>query len=68
MKATLALENGLWYGWAAGAVETGGEVVFNTSLTSWEILTSPSWAIVTMTCPEISNTALRRRRSHERRR
>jgi len=60
MKATLALENGLWYeGESAGAAgETGGEVVFNTSLTGYqEILTDPSYAgqIVTMTCPEIGN-------------
>ena len=60
MKATLALENGLWYeGEAAGGTgETGGEVVFNTSLTGYqEILTDPSYAgqIVTMTCPEIGN-------------
>jgi carbamoyl-phosphate synthase small subunit len=60
MKATLALENGIWYeGQAAGAHgETGGEVVFNTSLTGYqEILTDPSYAgqIVTMTCPEIGN-------------
>src|SRR5678816_3919039 len=44
MKATLALENGLWYeGEAVGAHgETGGEVVFNTSLTGYqEILTDP---------------------------
>jgi carbamoyl-phosphate synthase small subunit len=60
MKATLALENGLWYeGEAAGAAgETGGEVVFNTSMTGYqEVLTDPSYAgqIVTMTCPEIGN-------------
>jgi len=60
MKATLALENGLWYeGEAAGAAgEAGGEVVFNTSLTGYqEILTDPSYSgqIVTMTCPEIGN-------------
>src|SRR4029453_5312731 len=60
MKATLALENGIWYeGEAAGAAgQTGGEVVFNTSLTGYqEILTDPSYAgqIVTMTCPEIGN-------------
>jgi carbamoyl-phosphate synthase small subunit len=60
MKATLALENGIWYeGEAAGAPgETGGEVVFNTSLTGYqEILTDPSYAgqIVTMTAPEIGN-------------
>src|SRR5215813_6513373 len=60
MKATLALENGIWYeGEAAGASgETGGEVVFNTSMTGYqEVLTDPSYAgqIVTMTCPEIGN-------------
>ena len=60
MKATLALENGIWYeGYAAGAPgETGGEVVFNTSMTGYqEVLTDPSYAgqIVTMTCPEIGN-------------
>jgi carbamoyl-phosphate synthase small subunit len=60
MKATLALENGIWYeGEAAGAPgETGGEVVFNTSMTGYqEILTDPSYAgqIVTMTAPEIGN-------------
>ncbi len=60
MKATLALENGIWYeGEAAGAPgETGGEVVFNTSMTGYqEVLTDPSYAgqIVTMTSPEIGN-------------
>ena len=60
MKATLALENGDWYeGDAAGAPgETGGEVVFNTSMTGYqEVLTDPSYSgqIVTMTCPEIGN-------------
>jgi carbamoyl-phosphate synthase small subunit len=60
MKATLALENGLWYeGDAAGASgETGGEVVFNTSMTGYqEVLTDPSYAgqIVTMTAPEMGN-------------
>ena len=60
MKATLALENGIWYeGESAGAPgETGGEVVFNTSLTGYqEILTDPSYSgqIVTMTAPEIGN-------------
>ena len=60
MKATLALENGLWYeGEAAGATgETAGEVVFNTSMTGYqEILTDPSYSgqIVTMTTPEIGN-------------
>jgi carbamoyl-phosphate synthase small subunit len=60
MKAVLALENGIWYeGESAGAPgETGGEVVFNTSMTGYqEVLTDPSYAgqIVTMTCPEIGN-------------
>jgi len=60
MKATLALENGIWYeGEAAGALgETGGEVVFNTSMTGYqEVLTDPSYAgqIVTMTAPQMGN-------------
>ena len=60
MKATLALENGIWYeGEAAGATgETGGEVVFNTSMTGYqEVLTDPSYSgqIVTMTAPEMGN-------------
>ena len=60
MKAILALENGSWYeGEAAGASgETGGEVVFNTSMSGYqEILTDPSYAgqIVTMTAPEMGN-------------
>jgi carbamoyl-phosphate synthase small subunit len=60
MKATLALENGIWFeGESAGAPgETGGEVVFNTSMTGYqEVLTDPSYAgqIVTMTAPEIGN-------------
>ena len=60
MKAILALENGIWYeGESAGAPgETGGEVVFNTSMTGYqEVLTDPSYSgqIVTMTCPEIGN-------------
>ena len=60
MKATLALENGIWYdGEAAGASgETSGEVVFNTSMTGYqEILTDPSYAgqIVTMTTSQIGN-------------
>ena len=43
---------------AGAAGETGGEVVFNTSMTGYqEVLTDPSYAgqIVTMTCPEIGN-------------
>ncbi len=60
MEAILALEDGTWYrGLAAGAEGvTGGEVVFNTSMTGYqEVLTDPSYAgqIVTMTCPEIGN-------------
>ena len=75
MKATLALENGIWYeGEAAGAAgETGGEVVFNTSMTGYqEVLTDPSYAgqIVTMTSPEIGNYGIagRGRRVARRRR
>src|SRR5678815_5309458 len=65
MKATLALENGIWYeGESAGAPgETGGEVVFNTSMTGYqEVLTDPSYTgqIVTMTCPEIGNYGVSR--------
>ena len=60
MKATLALENGTWYeGESAGAPgETGGEVVFNTSMTGYqEVLTDPSYAgqIVALTYPLIGN-------------
>jgi carbamoyl-phosphate synthase small subunit len=60
MKAVLALEDGtLFRGVAAGAEGvTGGEVVFNTSMTGYqEVLTDPSYAgqIVTMTCAEIGN-------------
>jgi carbamoyl-phosphate synthase small subunit len=60
MKAVLALENGLWYeGESAGATgNTGGEVVFNTSMTGYqEVLTDPSYAgqIVAMTAPEMGN-------------
>jgi carbamoyl-phosphate synthase small subunit len=60
MNAVLALEDGtLFRGRAAGAEGvTGGEVVFNTSMTGYqEVLTDPSYAgqIVTMTCAEIGN-------------
>jgi carbamoyl-phosphate synthase small subunit len=60
MNAILALEDGTWYrGVSAGASgETGGEVVFNTSMTGYqEVLTDPSYAgqIVTMTAPLIGN-------------
>ncbi len=60
MRAVLGLEDGTCYeGTAIGAPgETGGEVVFNTSMTGYqEILTDPSYAgqIVTMTAAEIGN-------------
>jgi carbamoyl-phosphate synthase small subunit len=60
VDAILALEEGTWFaGRSAGYDgETGGEVVFNTSMTGYqEILTDPSYAgqIVTMTCAEIGN-------------
>jgi carbamoyl-phosphate synthase small subunit len=60
MNATLALEDGsLYRGVSAGAAgETGGEVVFNTSMTGYqEVLTDPSYAgqVVTMTAPLIGN-------------
>ncbi len=60
MRAVLGLEDGTCYeGTAVGAPgETGGEVVFNTSMTGYqEILTDPSYAgqIVTMTAAEIGN-------------
>ncbi|HEY7289604.1 MAG TPA: glutamine-hydrolyzing carbamoyl-phosphate synthase small subunit [Vicinamibacterales bacterium] len=60
MDAILALEDGTWFrGTAAGAEGiTGGEVVFNTSMTGYqEVLTDPSYSgqIVTMTCPQIGN-------------
>jgi carbamoyl-phosphate synthase small subunit len=60
MRAVLGLEDGTCYeGIAVGALgATGGEVVFNTSMTGYqEILTDPSYAgqIVTMTAAEIGN-------------
>ncbi len=60
MMAVLALEDGTWFrGTSVGAPgETGGEVVFNTSMTGYqEVLTDPSYSgqIVTMTCPQIGN-------------
>jgi len=59
-KAILLLENGeVFEGESFGYIgETGGEVVFNTSMTGYlEILTDPSYAgqIVTMTYPLIGN-------------
>jgi carbamoyl-phosphate synthase small subunit len=58
--AKLALSDGTVYtGRSFGAVaETGGEVVFNTSMTGYqEVLTDPSYTgqIVTMTYPHIGN-------------
>ena len=58
--ALLALEDGsVFRGSSIGADgESGGEVVFNTSLTGYqEILTDPSYKgqIVTMTAPQIGN-------------
>ncbi len=58
--ATLVLEDGtLYHGQSFGAAgETGGEVVFNTSMTGYqEILTDPSYSgqLVTMTYPLIGN-------------
>src|SRR5512133_4343533 len=60
MRAVLGLEDGTCYeGTAIGAPgETGGEVVFNTSMAGYqEVLTDPSYAgqIVTMTMPHIGN-------------
>jgi carbamoyl-phosphate synthase small subunit len=59
-KAKLALEDGtVFEGFSFGAPgETGGELVFNTSMTGYqEILTDPSYKgqIVTMTYPLIGN-------------
>ncbi len=59
-KAVLVLEDGsLYRGYGFGAPgETGGEVVFNTSMTGYqEVLTDPSYhgQIVTMTYPLIGN-------------
>ncbi len=59
-RAVLYLEDGsLYRGRVFGAeAETGGEVVFNTSMTGYqEVLTDPSYygQIVTMTYPEIGN-------------
>ena len=58
--AVLGLEDGtVFFGYSLGATgETGGEVVFNTSMTGYqEILTDPSYKgqIVTMTYTEIGN-------------
>jgi carbamoyl-phosphate synthase small subunit len=65
MDAILALENGQWFrGKSAGAAgDTGGEVVFNTSMTGYqEVLTDPSYSgqIVTMTSVQIGNYGVAR--------
>jgi carbamoyl-phosphate synthase small subunit len=65
VKATLALADGrIFRGRSFGAEgKTGGEVVFNTSLSGYqEILTDPSYdgQIVVMTYPEIGNTGVNR--------
>ena len=59
-KATLALADGtVFQGYAVGAVgETSGEVVFNTSMTGYqEITTDPSYCnqMLTFTYPHIGN-------------
>ncbi len=60
MKALLALEDGRTFSCRSftGPGETGGEVVFNTSMSGYqEILTDPSYSgqMVTMTYPLIGN-------------
>ena len=60
MKALLALEDGRTFTCKSftGPGETGGEVVFNTSMTGYqEVLTDPSYSgqMVTMTYPLIGN-------------
>lgn len=60
IPAKLALEDGtIFPGWSFGQPgETGGEVVFNTSMVGYqEVLTDPSYKgqIVTMTYPHIGN-------------
>lgn len=62
-QATLALADGTTFkGFSIGAEgETGGEVVFNTSMTGYqEILTDPSYAfqMLTFTCPHIGNVGV----------
>ena len=60
MKALLALEDGRTFNCRSftGPGETGGEVVFNTSMTGYqEVLTDPSYRgqMVTMTYPLVGN-------------
>ncbi|MEO2241603.1 MAG: carbamoyl-phosphate synthase domain-containing protein, partial [Euryarchaeota archaeon] len=59
-RAVLGLEDGtVFFGYSLGAEgETGGEVIFNTSMTGYqEILTDPSYKgqIVVMTYTQIGN-------------
>ncbi len=70
--ATLALEDGLvFYGTAFGAaVDSFGEVCFNTSMTGYqEILTDPSYAgqMVCMTYPHIGNVGVNKQDMESRR-
>jgi carbamoyl-phosphate synthase small subunit len=65
MKAILALEDGRTFPCRSftGLGETGGEIVFNTSMTGYqEILTDPSYSgqMVTMTYPLIGNYGVNR--------
>jgi carbamoyl-phosphate synthase small subunit len=65
MRAILALADGkVFQGISFGAEgETGGEVVFNTSMTGYqEILTDPSYEgqLVAMTYPQIGNVGVNR--------
>jgi carbamoyl-phosphate synthase small subunit len=65
MKAILALEDGRTFPCRSftGPGETGGEIVFNTSMTGYqEVLTDPSYAgqMVTMTYPLIGNYGVNR--------
>ncbi|MBP9838179.1 MAG: glutamine-hydrolyzing carbamoyl-phosphate synthase small subunit [Proteobacteria bacterium] len=62
-KATLALADGkVFHGFSIGADgETGGEVVFNTSMSGYqEILTDPSYVrqMITFTYPHIGNVGV----------
>jgi carbamoyl-phosphate synthase small subunit len=65
MKAILALEDGRTFPCRSftGPGETGGEIVFNTSMTGYqEVLTDPSYAgqMVAMTYPLIGNYGVNR--------
>ena len=63
MKAILALEDGRTFPCQSftGPGETGGEIVFNTSMTGYqEVLTDPSYRgqMVCMTVPHVGNTGV----------